>query len=209
MFPITIFVSASSSRAGVSNPMTNQSAIKKSREHSKDVILDLPRFTGRAKDPVRDPSVSGFRMTLAFLSVFVFFLAILPSAVANVLGNPSFEEPIGSGSNGNWDSTNGATLFTNATKPAGFSNVPYGLQATSMSSPAGNFTFQVVNNVKPGQLVTFSAVAESSIAIGGGVQRAVGGSASASTRPVRLAASVIHAQAPSQNCGTSIFQRQS
>ncbi len=150
--------------------MTNQSAIKKSREHSKDVILDLPRFTGRAKDPVRDPSVSGFRMTLAFLSVFVFFLAILPSAFANVLGNPSFEEPIGSGSNGNWDSTNGATLFTNATKPAGFSNVPYGLQATSMSSPAGNFTFQVVNNVKPGQLVTFSAVAESSIAIGGGVQ---------------------------------------
>lgn len=92
-----------------------------------------------------------------------------PVAFANMLGNYSFESDLGSGSNGNWDSTNGTTRFTNATKPAGgFSNVPDGIFA--ISQVAGNFTFQVVNNVKPGQYVTFSALAESSAAVGGGNQ---------------------------------------
>lgn len=114
-------------------------------------------------------------MTRPFLGVVCFgvvLLALSPLAFANRLGNSSFEDNINSGAagSGNWDATNGTTRFTNVTKPVGFSNVPDGIYAIQQNSPAGNYTFQVVDNVKPGQFVTFSALAESSIAVGGGAQ---------------------------------------
>ncbi len=109
---------------------------------------------------------------LPFVCFLLCFVSLgAPLAFANRLGNPSFENDIGNGSGGNWDNTNGTTRFTNApgSKPPGFSNVPDGIFAIVQSSPAGNFTFQVLDGVKPGQYATFSALAESSIPNLGGV----------------------------------------
>ncbi len=94
------------------------------------------------------------------------------SAFANVLGNGDFSQPINSGMDNNWDNTNGATRVTTATLPVGgFSALPSAFpNGLAMNSAAGNFTFQVRDNVKKGDFVTFSVLAESSIAPGGGNQ---------------------------------------
>jgi hypothetical protein len=95
---------------------------------------------------------------LIILSAILFY----SKAYANNVGNGGFEEPIGNSTAQNWDSTNGATRFTNATKPAGgFSNVPVGVYALGI--PSGSYTFQVFNGAKAGDYVTFSALTESSI----------------------------------------------
>nr|MBU9888628.1 hypothetical protein [Candidatus Omnitrophota bacterium] len=96
-------------------------------------------------------------MRAVFLPAFFLlaFLALhLPVSFANVLGNPSFEEPIGNGSGGNWDSTNGATRLDNAMVTGmGFSDVPDGQYALWIDNGAGQFTFQVKDNVREGQMV--------------------------------------------------------
>ncbi len=105
------------------------------------------------------------------LFTLVFFLASLmafnmPLAFANVLGNPNFDQPLGNGTAGNWDNTNGAAtaLFGTAAYPAGFAAPPpngqYGLRLDGNSSA---FTFQTYNNVKPGDFVSFNAMALSSV----------------------------------------------
>lgn len=107
--------------------------------------------------PALIPCVGFFALLLVFN---------LPSAFANVLGNPSFEEPIGNGSGANWDSTNRATRVDNATvEGLGFDSVPDGLYALRIEHNADPaFTFQVINNVKAGQVATFSVLAESTVA---------------------------------------------
>jgi len=143
--------------------MINKSTGKKREQDKKRVLPAFPPRDGFVRRLVANAGAMA-------LGIFLFCAAALPSAFANALGNPSFENDIGNGSGGNWDNTNGTARFDNATKPVGFSNVPDGLFAITQSSPAGNFTFQVKDGVKPGQYVTFSALAESSIAPGGGVQ---------------------------------------
>ncbi len=108
------------------------------------------------------------RTALPFLLLAFFLVLSVPSAFANILGNPNFEDPIGNGSGGNWDGTNGATRVDNATKPGPVSNIPNGQFALRLQPAAGQFTFQIYNNVKPGDFVTFSAIAESGIAPAGG-----------------------------------------
>lgn len=91
-----------------------------------------------------------------------------PSAFANQIGNADFESEIGSGVAGNWDSTNGAVRVNDATKTgaAGFSAIPQG--SFGLELDGGDFTFQTFDNVKPGDFVTLSALAETSIGPGGG-----------------------------------------
>ena len=123
--------------------------------------------------------ISGF---LVACFVFSFFLPV-PLVYANVLGNPGFEEAIGSGTGTNWDSTNGAARVTTATLPAGgFSAVPEGTNALAMTA-AANFTFQTFNDVEPGDFVTFTVVAESAIVADG----AAGGQARIEFRRVNTA----------------------
>jgi uncharacterized repeat protein (TIGR01451 family) len=89
------------------------------------------------------------------------FAAFAPArAYANVLGNGGFEEAIGSGVNRNWDNTNGASRADNATlNGAGFASAPQG--SFGLIVPDGSFTFQTFDNVKPGDFVTFNALAQS------------------------------------------------
>lgn len=101
--------------------------------------------------------------------------SIDPFITGNVIQNPSFENAIGSGF-GNWDSTNGATRVTtlapaetNAfTGPGGAGGTfPDGAAALRLVSGAAgadaDFTFHVFDGVREGDLVTFSASAESNI----------------------------------------------
>ncbi len=102
--------------------------------------------------------------TLAFL-----FLAttVIPSAFANIIGNPAFAEPIGNGVGGNWDNTNGAARLTAA--PAGFtafSAGQFGLSLPVGAGGAGVFTFQTYDNVKAGDYVVFSCNAQSNMGVG-------------------------------------------
>ncbi len=53
------------------------------------------------------------------------------------------------------------TRVTNATMPGGFSPVPDGVYALRLVDNGGQYTYQIFNNVNPGQVVTFSALAES------------------------------------------------
>ncbi|MBI3317409.1 MAG: hypothetical protein HYZ85_05365 [Candidatus Omnitrophica bacterium] len=104
---------------------------------------------------------------VGFAFIFLFFSS---PAFANILGNPGFEEDIGSGTGQDWDSTNGMTRVTTATLPGGgFSAVPEGNFALEAAN-ATDFTFQTFDNVKPGDFVVFSALAESTVAVGGGAQ---------------------------------------
>ena len=106
----------------------------------------------------------------ALLPLICFLVCLLslniPFAFANVLGNSDFSQPLGNGTGGNWDNTNGATTaqFGTPAYPAGFPAPPpngqYGLRLDG-NSPA--FTFQTYDNVKPGDYVTFSAMAVSSV----------------------------------------------
>ena len=62
------------------------------------------------------------------LFFFLFlFLEFIPAARANQVGNPGFEENIGSGTQNNWDSTNGAVRASSATITGlGFAAPPEG-----------------------------------------------------------------------------------
>ncbi len=89
----------------------------------------------------------------------------VPFAFANVLGNGDFSQPLGSGTDGNWDNTQGATRVQFGTPgyPAGFSAPPNGQYGLRLDGNSGAFTFQTKDNVKPGALVTFSAMAMSDV----------------------------------------------
>ena len=88
-----------------------------------------------------------------FCFLVLFFLGV-PSVFANLLGNASFEEPIGNGTQGNWDDTNGVKRFLNSSIPLAPPAVD-GVYSLDLVKPA-NFTFQTHTEVKPGQTVTFS-----------------------------------------------------
>ena len=111
---------------------------------------------------------SGRKKALFPLVCFLVCLMIfnVPFAFANVLGNPNFEQPLGNGTGGNWDNTNGAIRATpgDGNYPGVFAPPPpngqYGLLLRGNS---GAFTFQTNDNVKPGNYVTFSAMAMSSV----------------------------------------------
>jgi uncharacterized repeat protein (TIGR01451 family) len=107
---------------------------------------------------------------IAVFSVLLLALFIcLPSsfAFANVLGNSDFSQPIGNGTAGNWDNTNGATRITTA-PGGGFSALP-GSAAITLPDfnpddyHSGRFTFQTYNNIHPGDYVVFSVNAESNL----------------------------------------------
>jgi hypothetical protein len=99
----------------------------------------------------------GFLVCLMSLNV--------PFAFANVLGNPNFDQPLGNGTAGNWDNTNGAIRATpgDGTYPAGFAAPPGGPFGLLLNGNSAAFTFQTNDNVKPGDYVTFSAAAMSSV----------------------------------------------
>ena len=82
------------------------------------------------------------------------------STINNILGNPGFENAIGSGTESNWDATNGATRIT-VRPDVAFVAFPAG--AARLFVEDGEFTFQVVNGIHPGDLVTFSGSSESDI----------------------------------------------
>lgn len=125
----------------------------------------------------RKPKHSERRKAFLSLVYFLFCLIIpgMPSAFANVLGNSSFEQPIGSGTTGNWDNTNGALratpgdgnypLATTVPAPNNFFNQTPPDGTHLLVIPGNNqFTFQTNNNVKPGDFVTFSGYAQTDIA---------------------------------------------
>ncbi len=102
-----------------------------------------------------------------FLLSFFLFGIWSASAFANVIRNPSFEEEIDGASN--WDKTNGADRIDVAavlTNP-----FPDGSWALKLDSAASDdFTFEVRDGVKEGDLIVFTARAESNIPVGGGAQ---------------------------------------
>ena len=106
------------------------------------------------------PWIPAFAGMTIFIIAFCFFI---PSAFANVLGNPDFEQPIGNGSGGNWDDTNGAarTVPGDGLYPAGFSVPPSGGAALYLPRATAAYTFQTYDGVKPGDFVVFTAWAES------------------------------------------------
>jgi len=100
-------------------------------------------------------------------------------ADGNILSNPSFEQTIDSGF-GNWDSTNDAALFTGdpfvVPVPAKHGSRVLVLNQLADTAPfSGVFTFQVAPTVHPGDFVTFSAFARSSLLAGAGVGGLAGG----------------------------------
>lgn len=101
-----------------------------------------------------------------FTAVFIGILFSPSEAYANLLGNPSFEDAIGNGTAGNWDATNGTEQIT-APPAGGFSAIPDGRAAIALDATT-DFTFQTNDEVEPGDFVSFSAVAESSVVAGGG-----------------------------------------
>ena len=159
--------------------MTNRGVMKKSERQEADVILTPAVLLRKAKQ-LGEGSQTGFfaplRMTAVLLSVLFCTLAFTPSAFANVLGNPDFEQPLGDGTQNNWannpgDPTTVAQMgrWTSAQMPVGFaaprsSTYALFLQAYWTSSLyESKFTFQTYNNVKSGDYVTFSAYAQSDI----------------------------------------------
>ncbi|MBN1688796.1 MAG: hypothetical protein JW893_06815 [Candidatus Omnitrophica bacterium] len=105
-------------------------------------------------------------------SVYVFLLFVLffgishSDLLANELSNPSFEEELGSATERNWDSSNGATRLNAvgiAALGAGFTaNPPDGNFAISIVNNT-DFTFQNIDEVQPGDFVSFSGLAEASV----------------------------------------------
>lgn len=120
---------------------------------------------------------SAFPMSLRPTPPWIFNILILlgilfipTAAYANLLGNHSFEEVIGGDTKQNWDDTNSAVRVSNATVTGlGFGTVPDGGFALRLDA-AADFTFQVKDNVKPGDLVTLSAFGQSDVAAGSGGQ---------------------------------------
>lgn len=107
------------------------------------------------KFQISNPKKAGIFWIL-LLTLFV----CLPgsSAFANALGNYSFEEPIGNGTASNWADNSANPANTRAqqfvTSSIGITAVEgvYGLLMDALT----NYSWQEVNNVKPGQMVTFS-----------------------------------------------------
>src|SRR3990167_5250133 len=79
------------------------------------------------------------------------------AAIANLVGNPGFENSLGGASNWNNDAGRGISNPTVADAPEG-SKV---LRLTEAGLAAGefSFTFQTVTGAKPGDIVAFSAIA--------------------------------------------------
>ncbi len=94
--------------------------------------------------------------------LFFFFCSLIfwnpPAAHANVLGNPTFSEPIGNGTASNWASGSTVGGVTRGPVPAGFSADPYGSNALIITN--NDYTWQLNDNVKPGDYVVFSVYAE-------------------------------------------------
>ncbi|MFZ5802213.1 MAG: hypothetical protein ACOY3K_03755 [Candidatus Omnitrophota bacterium] len=86
----------------------------------------------------------------AFLLLCVFSMP----AWANVLGNANFEEPIGNGTASNWNSSAGVSAPTR-TSAAG--DVYEGEFALNLNSVTGPYTWQLYDQVKPGDRVTMRA----------------------------------------------------
>jgi len=103
------------------------------------------------------------KRALFFLIGFLLLLASR-EAFANILGNPSFEDSIGD-SFVSWDASNGTSRVTSP--PAGFDAFPDGSAAIAQDATS-DYTFQIHKNIQPGDLVVFSALAESTVAAGGG-----------------------------------------
>ena len=129
------------------------------------------RFSTKQKS---DKRVRTFFPLVCFLFCLVTFG--VPSALANILGNPNFEQPLGDGTQGNWANNTNTNTFAqlgrwdNAQLAAkGFSAAKSGSYALFLQAywvPGtyeSTFTFQTYNNVKPGDYVTFSAYAQSDI----------------------------------------------
>lgn len=113
-------------------------------------------FGPRISDPAK-------KVLICFLAVTMIFCFPVPSAHANVLGNPTFSLPIGNGTAGNWDSTNGA--YTTTPGSIGFDASPFGPNVLVIpGTPAGLFTFQSYRGAKPGDYVVFSAYAQTDLA---------------------------------------------
>ena len=101
--------------------------------------------------------------TALLLWTCMFFLLAVPSAFANVLGNSDFSQPLGSGTASNWQTNDAPPVVPSrvTSAPAGFTALP-GSGALQMDTN-GQFVWQEYNNVKPGDVVTFSATAEASL----------------------------------------------
>lgn len=109
-------------------------------------------------------------MGVGLIMFAAFFLSSIPLGwTSNVVGNPNFEQEIGSGTGENWDSTNGA-VRANAADLAGLGNpiAPPPEGDFALRIPDGSFTFQVDDTIRAGDFVTFSALGQSSAAAGTG-----------------------------------------
>ncbi|MBI4115790.1 MAG: hypothetical protein HY447_04345 [Candidatus Omnitrophica bacterium] len=103
------------------------------------------------------------RWFFSFTFIVVLFSSKL--AFANIAGNPGFEVAIGGDTTTNWDNTNGATRESQGTLPVlvpAFDAIPEGGFALLLNA-TGEFTFQSTKSVQIGDLVVFTAQAESSI----------------------------------------------
>ncbi len=89
------------------------------------------------------------------------------AALANDVGNPSFEESLGSSLDKTWDNTNGARQVEAGAMPGAFADPPDGRKAVWLRG--GTFTFQIYDNTTPmaGKYVTFTVLAQAD-ANGGG-----------------------------------------
>ncbi len=143
--------------------MASPGMIKKSEKQSGSVIL-RPKAEGS-----RAGSFALLRMTTVLLSCFCLVLLFTPTAFANILGNSTFEQPLGGSNQTNWNDTQNATRYTNAVLVgAGFSADPDGNYALVLpDTMPQTFTFQENSNIKPGDFVVFNANAESNFNIGG------------------------------------------
>lgn len=131
-------------------------------------VLSMISSTPSRKQPLCRAVCLGL---LCFLVMLLSFK--VPVSFANVLGNPDFSQSIGSGTESNWDSTNGAVRVVNASLPNGMNpapppvNIPFTPLAAgqgALSLPGnGKFTFQTYNNIKPGDYVIFSILAENDL----------------------------------------------
>ncbi len=108
----------------------------------------------------------------ALLPLVCFLVCLMsfnvPFVFANIAGNFSFEEALGNGSGGNWDDTHGAIHTTpgDGVYPGGFANPPNGVFALRLPGTSGDYTFQTYDNVKAGDIVSFSALAMSNVTAG-------------------------------------------
>ncbi len=99
----------------------------------------------------------------AVLGIFLLGIFSRHSFASTLIANGGFEEAIGDTNFGNWNDTQGALRLTTAQVTAlGFTANPEG--GFALRIPSGAFTFQLSDNVKEGDFVSFSALALSNIA---------------------------------------------